>query len=105
MSDFIFFELNFLTLPSPPAEWSPPRRGDAGSRGRIPALQMCIRDSIHFDHEKKVSFKCVLCGGDPRCVTHCISGALQFEEVDDAITRKRVRTDHKIKAMYLDANK
>ena len=55
--------------------------------------------------KKKVSFKCDLCGGDPRCVTHCISGALQFEEVDDAITRKRVRTDHKIKAMYLDANK
>ncbi|WP_276950626.1 4Fe-4S dicluster domain-containing protein [Enterocloster lavalensis] len=65
----------------------------------------CPYGNIHFDHEKKVSFKCDLCGGDPRCVTHCISGALQFEEVDDAITRKRVRTDHKIKAMYLDANK
>ena len=43
-----------------------------------------------------VSHKCDLCGGDPRCVTHCISGALQFEDVEDAVTRKRYRIDMQI---------
>ena len=45
---------------------------------------------------KLVSHKCDLCGGDPRCVTHCISGALQFEDVEDAVTRKRYRIDMQI---------
>ena len=56
----------------------------------------CPYGNIHFDHVKLVSHKCDLCGGDPRCVTHCISGALQFEDVEDAVTRKRYRIDMQI---------
>lgn len=56
----------------------------------------CPYGNIHFDHVNLVSHKCDLCGGDPRCVTHCISGALNFEEIDDFTAKKRFRIDHEI---------
>lgn len=49
----------------------------------------CPYGNIHFDHEKLVSRKCGLCGGDPECVKHCIGGALNFEEADEAVDRKQ----------------
>ncbi|MBQ9047015.1 MAG: 4Fe-4S dicluster domain-containing protein [Solobacterium sp.] len=52
---------------------------------RCAGCKMCILScpygNIHFDHVHMVSHKCDLCGGKPRCVTHCISGALRYEEV------------------------
>ena len=53
----------------------------------------CPYGNIHFDHEKLVSRKCDLCNGNPKCVGHCIAGALQYEEIDDLVERKRKRTD------------
>lgn len=36
--------------------------------------------------------KCNLCGGDPRCVRFCETGALRFAEPEDAAFGKRVAT-------------
>lgn len=59
----------------------------------------CPYGNIHFDHEKLVSRKCNLCGGNPKCVKHCIAGALNFEESEEAFKFRRVETDNKLKAI------
>ncbi len=53
----------------------------------------CPYGNIHFDHEKQVSAKCNLCNGKPKCVGHCIAGALKFEEIEDYTKRARRRVD------------
>jgi Fe-S-cluster-containing hydrogenase component 2 len=47
--------------------------------------QLCIKacpqypnSPIQFKSDKKVSFKCDLCGGDPLCVKYCPEGALSL---------------------------
>ena len=40
--------------------------------------------------------KCDLCGGDPNCVTFCISGALDFVEEEEAYAYRREAFDAKI---------
>lgn len=61
---------------------------------RCAGCKMCILacpyGNIHFDHEKLVSRKCDLCGGDPECVKHCIGGALNFEDINEFVDRKRL---------------
>jgi len=53
----------------------------------------CPYGNIHFDKAKQVSRKCNLCGeGEPNCVSHCIAGALNYEEVED-MTGNRKMTD------------
>lgn len=61
----------------------------------------CPYGNIHFDSEKLVSRKCDLCGGNPKCVTHCIAGALSYEEEDQAFKFKREQADVKIKETLL----
>lgn len=56
----------------------------------------CPYGNIHFDEEKLVSTKCDLCGGEPRCVGHCIAGALNFEEIEDFAVRTRKKVDMQI---------
>lgn len=56
----------------------------------------CPYGNIHFDAVLKVSRKCDLCGGNPRCVEHCIAGALNFEEIEDFSERSRKKVDFKI---------
>ena len=53
----------------------------------------CPYGNIHFDHEKLVSRKCDLCGGDPKCVKHCIGGALNFVEAEEAFKFRRKQAD------------
>ncbi|MEG1603042.1 MAG: 4Fe-4S dicluster domain-containing protein [Cloacibacillus sp.] len=53
----------------------------------------CPYGNIHFDAELQVSRKCDLCGGRPRCVGHCVAGALNFEEVEDYTKRSRRKAD------------
>lgn len=65
----------------------------------------CPFGNIHYDKEKKVSGKCDLCGGDPKCVKFCISGALQFEEEEDAFYSKRLMFDNKIKKIFGKGNR
>lgn len=57
----------------------------------------CPYGNIHFDSENLVSRKCDLCGGDPKCVKHCIAGALSYEEEENAFNFKRKQADMKIK--------
>ena len=56
----------------------------------------CPYGNIHFDHEKLVSRKCDLCGGDPECVKHCIGGALNYEDAQEAHDRKQRLTGQKL---------
>ncbi|MEG1500407.1 MAG: 4Fe-4S dicluster domain-containing protein [Clostridiales bacterium] len=59
----------------------------------------CPFGSIHFDSEALVSIKCDLCDGDPKCVQFCISGALQYQEVDDAFDYNRKSFDNNLKSL------
>ncbi len=56
----------------------------------------CPYGNIHFDEKRLVSAKCDLCGGNPRCVGHCIAAALNYEEVEDFVARTRRKTDRQI---------
>lgn len=59
----------------------------------------CPLGSIHFNTVKLVSEKCDLCGGDPECVKHCISGALQFVEDETLFESKREALDGMLQRM------
>lgn len=56
----------------------------------------CPYGNIHFDEEKLVSQKCDLCDGKPRCVGHCIAGALQYEEAEDFAAARRRSIDQQL---------
>ena len=56
----------------------------------------CPFGNIHFDNEKLVSRKCDLCDGDPKCVSHCIAGALNYEDMNDNAAALRRRNDFKL---------
>lgn len=60
----------------------------------------CPFGSIHFDATSMVSRKCDLCSGEPNCVKFCISGALQYVEVDEAFDFKRKVFDGKLKEAF-----
>jgi anaerobic carbon-monoxide dehydrogenase iron sulfur subunit len=59
-------------------------------------MMACPMGNIHFNATTRVSNKCDLCGGDPSCVKHCISGALQFEDETKAFDYKRKNIDHQM---------
>lgn len=69
-------------------------------KSRCAGCKMCMLacpyGNIHFDHEKLVSRKCDLCGGDPECVKHCIGGALKYEEIEETVENKRMSLDKKL---------
>lgn len=74
---------------------------------RCAGCKMCILacpyGNIHFDKEAGVSSKCDLCGGDPACVRHCISGALDYMDVDEAADRRRAVLDARLRRdLHLD---
>lgn len=62
----------------------------------------CPYGNIHFDSDNLVSRKCNLCHGNPKCVTHCIAGALSYVEEDEAFKFKREQADVKIKKTLLE---
>ncbi len=43
----------------------------------------CPLGNIHYDTKRQRSQKCNLCGGDPKCVKFCISGALKLVDSSD----------------------
>ncbi|MRI34431.1 electron transporter [Endozoicomonas sp. OPT23] len=61
----------------------------------------CPFGNIHFDNEKLVSRKCDLCDGAPKCVEHCIAGALKYEDMNDNAAALRCKNDHKLIAQAL----
>ena len=62
-------------------------------------MMACPTGSIHFDTQTRVSSKCDLCGGDPSCVRHCISGALKFEDESKAFEYKQTNIDNQMKQL------
>ena len=56
----------------------------------------CPSGNIHFNAGLHIAQKCDLCGGDPSCVKFCTSGALNFEEEEEAYTGRREAFDSKI---------
>ncbi|MHB8869667.1 MAG: 4Fe-4S dicluster domain-containing protein [Thermoleophilia bacterium] len=60
-------------------------------------LLACPFGNIGFDEAHGVSGKCDLCGGDPRCVGSCISGALEYVEVEDAFAFRRQALDARLR--------
>lgn len=64
---------------------------------RCAGCKMCILacpyGNMHFDAEKQVSRKCDLCSGNPRCVGHCVAGALNYEEIEEYADRTRSKVD------------
>jgi Fe-S-cluster-containing dehydrogenase component len=56
----------------------------------------CPAGNIHFNSTEHISEKCDLCEGDPHCVKFCTSGALNFEEEEDAYTAGRESVDAQI---------
>lgn len=61
----------------------------------------CPFGQIYFNSREKVSSKCDLCDGDPNCVKHCISGALQFEREEEAFQYKRELFDARLKLLLI----
>ena len=59
-------------------------------------MMACPMGNIHFNSTTRVSNKCDLCGGDPSCVKHCISGALRFEDESKAFDYKRKNIDNQM---------
>jgi carbon-monoxide dehydrogenase iron sulfur subunit len=57
-----------------------------GCRSCIPA---CPHSQIGFHPEKRLAFKCDLCGGDPQCARFCPTGALAFVDVDSFLMARR----------------
>ena len=59
----------------------------------------CPYGNIHFDSEKNVSRKCDLCDGNPKCVGHCIAGALSYETIEETMAARRKKVDVQIIAV------
>jgi Fe-S-cluster-containing hydrogenase component 2 len=49
----------------------------------------CPLGAISLDQEKKVAFKCDLCGGDPECVKVCAREALIEKDTDPASKERK----------------
>ena len=52
-------------------------------------MNACPLGNIGVNTEKKQMHKCDLCGGDPKCVKFCPSGALVFEDPADSQDRRK----------------
>jgi carbon-monoxide dehydrogenase iron sulfur subunit len=52
-------------------------------------ISACPHSQIGFHPEKRLAFKCDLCGGDPQCARFCPTGALAFVGVDQFLMARR----------------
>lgn len=48
-------------------------------KGCTKCVPVCPYDAIRMNEEKRLAFKCDLCGGKPACVPECVTGALTVE--------------------------
>ncbi|HBK59509.1 MAG TPA: hypothetical protein DDZ84_01775 [Firmicutes bacterium] len=49
----------------------------------------CPEGAIELDSQRGLAFKCDLCGGDPRCVGACPTGALAYTSPGKVVARQR----------------
>lgn len=54
-------------------------------------MVVCPFGAIYYDEEKRVFFKCDLCGGDPECVKWCFTKAIEYTHKVDGYVQKRER--------------
>ncbi len=52
-------------------------------------IDKCPFGGISIDPDKERMIKCDLCGGDPQCVKHCPTNALQYVRPDQMIILKK----------------
>ncbi len=55
--------------------------------------------AISFDHQKKIAYKCDLCGGDPECIKVCSREALRVKEMDPGSGERKSFIDEASKAL------
>ncbi len=46
-------------------------------------IKACVFNSIWFNKEKNIAYKCDLCSGNPRCIEVCPAQALVLEELEE----------------------
>ncbi len=56
----------------------------------------CPFGCIHLEDSRGVAAKCNLCGGNPRCVQYCMSGALHYGDINELGAIKRMRVDARL---------
>jgi len=54
-------------------------------------MVVCPFGAIYYDDEKKIFYKCDLCGGEPECVKWCFTKAIEYTEKVDRYIQKRER--------------
>jgi Fe-S-cluster-containing hydrogenase component 2 len=52
-------------------------------------ISACPHSQIGLHPEKRLAFKCDLCGGDPQCARFCPTGALAFVNVEQFLMGRR----------------
>jgi anaerobic carbon-monoxide dehydrogenase iron sulfur subunit len=62
---------------------------DALCTGCRSCILACPHSQISYNREKKVAFKCDLCGGKPQCARFCPTGAIAFRDVDEYLMARR----------------
>jgi len=54
-------------------------------------VTVCPFGAIGYDSEKRLVYKCDLCGGDPECVKWCFTQAITYGEAETLAKEKRDR--------------
>ena len=53
----------------------------------------CPFGNMHFDPIGRVAAKCDLCGGEPKCVAHCMAKALHYGDINELARTRRALMD------------
>jgi len=68
-------------------------------------VDACPYHGIRLHPETNKPLICDLCGGDPYCVKHCVSGALSWIEYTDELKDSKKKLRSARMAMYRDVKK
>ena len=68
-------------------------------------VEACPYHGIRLHPVKNKPLICDLCGGDPYCAKHCVSGALVWTSGDDELVKTKKKLRSARMAMYRDVKK
>lgn len=68
-------------------------------------VDACTYYAIQLHPETKKALICDLCGGDPYCLSHCTSGALQWIEATEDILKSKKKLRSNRMAKYREMEK
>lgn len=54
-------------------------------------MVVCPFGAIFYDEDRRIFYKCDLCGGDPECVKWCFTKAIEYTEKVDKYVQRRER--------------